>query len=286
MCISKVFDMEFSWTQIIIITFSFTMIIIVTVLLWGIYNNNKQPSKNTKNSPKIIDETMINDAHLQRLLMIEIINNKQELSVAIQSETITFDKISNNISLFGKELISSFGLTISQRIVTLMNKRNEVLRTYYQSVKNVICNNGNCVCLEEVESTNDTKIVHQIFPRIDTPDTLDITTITHRKLEGITRDITDNIAASFHIRDVDQTDNKNRPITHLDRLYNLITLYNKELVNQAKSYALRHYDISMNCGQSALEITHYISDELSSLIQDTNFNKDTKNSTHYQNSSK
>lgn len=233
------------------------------------------------------------------------------------SEMVTFSKMSNGMSLFGKSLIRSFGVAISQRIATLMHKRNEILREYYWSMRNVVCHNGNCVHViditpplteklssvqDEFTDINENKsivddnsshvksnnlqlsdikqseimespisrtIIKPIFPQSPSIESLDITIITQRKLEAITREITDNIAASFHIRDVDQTSNKNRPIVHFQRLFNLITMYDKELINQAKSYASHHYDISMNCAQSASEITHHISDELIILMKES-----------------
>lgn len=231
---------------------------------------------------------------------------KENLLPRQGSEIVTFSKMSNGMSVFGKSLIRSFGVAIAQRIATLMHKRNEILREYYWSMRNVVCHNGNCVHVidvqepisekqsdlggDEFNDINEDKsaekltsvandnllqsktsktIIRPIFPQSQSIESLDITTITHRKLEAITREITDNIAASFHIRDVDQTLNKNRPIVHFQRLFNLITMYDKELINQAKSYASHHYDISMNCAQSALEITHHISDELTVLMKES-----------------
>lgn len=240
-------------------------------------------------------------------------SHKEHLLHLQGSEIVTFSKMSNGMSLFGKSLIRSFGVAIAQRIATLMQKRNEILREYYWSMRNVVCHNGNCVHVIDIQdslienrvdsaqddfndiglgkdldenSEQNKTIIRPIFPALSSSlaaaraeswipqsksiESLDITTITQRKLEAITREITDNIAASFHIRDVDQTANKNRPIVHFQRLFNLITMYDKELINQAKSYASHHYDISMNCAQSASEITHHISDELIILMKESN----------------
>lgn len=320
------------------------LILVITVfvigLLWA-YNNyaiSQDPSSQFASDIISIRDIMINDSHLHRLLMIEIINDKpiyhsqspnlpnrdsrilfsstkeynggstintplsdlnsseshnREAKLHTHgSEVVTFNKMSGGMSLFGKSLIRSFGVAISQRIATLMHKRNEILREYYWSLRNVICDYGNCIQVKSTEfdpdEFNDSKDITDIksdgpnssefndnaiqgfnFGRSQAAGTVDITVITQRKLEAITREITDNIAASFHIRDVDQTSNKNRPIVHFQRLFNLITMYDKELVNQAKSYASHHYDISMNCAQSASEITHHISDELTVLMKET-----------------
>lgn len=255
----------------------------------------------------------------------------------LQSEAVTFSEMSNGMVLFGKSLIRSFGVTISQRIATLMNKRNEILREYYWSMRNFVCDNGNCYILEslipnmsQIQAINNTSVpliqreiftrnnenrddfvdgvedydksqnedqrlmdmreseiyadnetTRPVFPATNflynfsdptskNNEIINITTITQRKLEAITREITDNIAASFHIRDVDQTSNKNRPITHFQRVFNLLSMYDKELINQAKSYASLHYDISMNCAQSSLEITRHLSDEFNVLMNESN----------------
>lgn len=222
-------------------------------------------------------ETMINDSHLHRLLMIEIIHDKAESregvsGTSLPSEAVTFNKMATGISSFGKALIRAFGVIIAQRIATLMHKRNEILRDYYWALRNMTCNNGECV-VDLQKQNADEKVSCPVFPpaflgsRNLTNEVLDITTLTERKLEAITREITDQVAGSFHIRDIDQT-SRNRPIIHFQRLFNLITMYDKELVNQAKSYAARHYDISMNCAQSSREITNHISDEFAVLMRE------------------
>lgn len=251
---------------------------------------------------------------------------------SLGSEDVTFKKMSNGIQLLGRSLVRSFGGAISQRIASLMQQRNTIIRDYYRSMRDVVCHNGTCVHVIDVPPPNsDTKgsrIIRPLtstepfFPSIAHEETsdengikdfdpnssvdqgisissLDITTITLRKLETVTREIADNIAAAFHIRDVDYSNNdfetKNsasqqtqiglefgipnrrstkRPIIHYERLFNLIIMYDKELLNQAKAYAAKQYDISMNCAQSSLEITHHITDELKILMRD-NFGFDT-----------
>lgn len=206
------------------------------------------------------------------------------------SEAVTFSKMAAGMSLLGRALIRSFGVAIAQRIATLLHKRNEILRDYYGALRNMICQNGECFL--DLNKTDDgEKITRPVFPpaflshegsipysnhepgarnisKISSG-ILDITTMTERKLEGLSREITDQVAASFHIRDVDQASSRNRPLLHFQRLFNLITMYDKELVNQAKSYAAHHYDISMNCAQSSLEITRHISDELGILMRES-----------------
>lgn len=216
-------------------------------------------------------EMMVNDSYLHRLLMIETIYDKTEAQegttgTSLQSETVTFDKMENGMNSFGKTLIRYFGMTIAQHIVVLMNKRNEVLRDYYRTLRTMTCNDGECIVNNDKES-------RPVFPpaflstKNIANDVLDITTLTERKLEVITREITDQVTSAFQLRDVDQT-GRNLPLIHFQRLFNLITMYDRELVNQAKSYAFHHYDISMNCAQSSHEISNHISDEFAILMRE------------------
>lgn len=262
-------------------------------MLWNNNNNNTNNSETLHFSE--MKETLINDAHLNRLLMIEIINNKNK------AEVITFEKMNENISLITKTLLTSFGPTITNKIITLFQRRNEILKDYYSSMKNIICDNNSCVQINKNEddemSASDLyglELKSQEFRsqefkgqefrsqefkgqefkgqefRNNNFDTLDITTITNRKLEAIAREITDSIATSFNIRDVDQTFSKRRPTQHYQRLYNLIVMYDKELLNQAKSYVSNNYKISMECNRSSIEIISHLYDELTILIKKNN----------------
>lgn len=236
--------------------------------------------------------TIVKNSPHKKQEILELSNSKENYNIEpyfskVQhnnrspSEEITFNKMASGMSILGKSLIRSFGITIAQKIATLMHKRNEILREYYWSLRDAICYGGasdNCFIITEKSEiindnleSNEFKDENGNQPKniIKTSNTVDIITTTQRKLEAISREITDNIAASFHIRDIDQTANKNRPIVHYQRLFNLMTMYDKELVNQAKSYASHNYDISMNCSQSSIEITYHISDELSILMKES-----------------
>ena len=277
-------------------------------MLWNNNNNNTNNSETLHFSE--MKETLINDAHLNRLLMIEIINNKNK------AEVITFEKMNENISLITKTLLTSFGPTITNKIITLFQRRNEILKDYYSSMKNIICDNNSCVQINKndddemsasdlyglelkIQEFKGQEFKGQEFKgqefkgqefrsqefrsqefkgqefkgqefRNNNFDTLDITTITNRKLEAIAREITDSIATSFNIRDVDQTFSKRRPTQHYQRLYNLIVMYDKELLNQAKSYVSNNYKISMECNRSSIEIISHLYDELTILIKKNN----------------
>ncbi len=229
---------------------------------WWNQTQNKTIISNDEINIIKIKELLGNDSCLHRLLMIEIINSRV---IEIGSEKITYDRMTDGMKELGKILVRFFGTNIAQRISSFMNRRNELLREYYLALRKMNCDNGNCT----VESQEFKKsIIRPVFPdgsNIYSIDTIDITTITLRKLEDITREITDTIGAAFHIRDIDSTINKKRPIIHYQRLYNLLTMYDKEIINQAKSYSSHNYEISMNCSQSAFSITRHLSDEFNEL---------------------
>lgn len=274
-------------TYQIITILIFGAIILLFGLIWIFTRNASLNASSQFNSDLInMRENMVNDSHLHRLLMIEIVNDKEEITgnnveriignSLLPSETVTFSKMGVGMTLFGKSLVRAFGVPIAQRISTLMQKRNEILRDYYWTLRNMVCESGECSINFQKENDIVTRPVFppaflsQEYHRKDNQNVvLDITTLTERKLEAISREITDQVAGSFNLRDVDQSNARNRPIVHFQRLFNLITMYDKELVNQAKSYADHHYDISMNCAQSSLEITQHISDEFAVLMRET-----------------
>jgi hypothetical protein len=311
----KIIEMYLAVIQILIVMILiFLTLIIVGVLYWSTPSQSSDALNYLDSDIKVVRDVITNDSYLHRLLMIEIINKDKTLNepsstndIAIptilenspidsqhSSELITFRKISNGIDLLGRSLVRSFGGAISQRVTLLMHQRNNVIRDYYRAMRDVVCNNGRCVHIVNVTSddpeTKNTCIIRPLtstdsFPSyINNPTqnseeniiaSLDITTSTLRRLEVITRDVADNIAAAFHIKDIDETNlaigrrqyNK-RPIIHYERLFNLMTMYDKELLNQAKSYASKQYDISMNCAQSSLDITRHISEEFNILMRD------------------
>lgn len=266
-----------------IITIIVVALIFLIIVIYWIVSSTSSTTSQLNTDLTSLRETIINDSYLHRLLMIEIINDKAEApNTSLPSETITFSKMATGMNVFGKSLVRAFGVVIAQRIGTLMHKRNEILRDYYWSLRRMTCSNGECV-VDLINPKEDIKISTPVFPPIfqeyiRKPQTfisraltseqgLDITTSTERKLEAITREITDQVAGSFNIRDIDPE--HNRPLIHFQRLFNLITMYDKELVNQAKSYASQYYDISMNCAQSSLEITRHLSDEFAVIMRQT-----------------
>ena len=311
----------------VIIILIFLTLVIVGILYWSTPKQSQDVPSYLDSDIRNVRDVIIKDSYLHRLLMIEIINNNKKsegsnnieipkmfdaisipinkAEIYLDSESITFRKISNNIDLFGRSLVRSFGGTISQRITMLMHQRNIIIKDYYKAMRDVVCSNGSCVhvtndtgdtpkCIIRPVTSTDNIFINKISigsSEVNSNEILqcplnnkisislsDITTETLRKLEIITREISDNIASVFHIKDIDETNlllmsqqgnnssNNKRPIIHYERLFNLMTMYNKELLNQAKSYASKHYDISMNCSQSSLDITYHISDEFNILM--------------------
>lgn len=227
-----------------IIIASISLVLIIILLIWWF---SYKTSNTDITQIDLVHDIMSNDAYLQRLLMIEIISNTEGYSNS--SEAITFNKMAYGISLLLAPLKRPFGTTVAEKIVNLMQKRNEIIRNCYHELRNNKCKDGTCVHIIDVNDDSSGEV-------------LDITTGTLRKLELLTREITDNIASAFQIVENDKKPN-------YQRLFDLITMYNKELINQAKFYANKQYDISMNCIQSSVDIAHYISEEMNVLLQDS-----------------
>src|SRR5690606_27972351 len=99
------------------------VIIVAGFILW---NEDKTEEDESYDEMK---EIIKNDAHLNRLLIVEIINNKQNSKEI--SEEITFEKMNSNMSMTSKILIKSFVATVTSKIINLFQRRNEILREYY-----------------------------------------------------------------------------------------------------------------------------------------------------------
>ncbi len=194
---------------------------------------------------KIVGDIMVNDSYLHRLLMIETLSE----NTSYNSHNITFAKMSTGIELLGKSFVNPFGVTKAQRIASLINQRNTILRKYYSSIKGI--SNSD---LEDYQ-VEDSPLMTMTFS-------------ANRELELVTREIIDSIASVFHIKDVISTGSgTKRPVLHFQRLFNLLTMYDRELINQAKAYRSAQYDISMNCAQSSLEAANHIGSELKIIME-------------------
>jgi hypothetical protein len=340
-----------------------TVIAAAIIIMWSAASGINDTPNQLDAELKIVDEVMINDSYLHRLLMIEIVadrnkNSKSDLSIdkdftnsipesidsisthknQESSNIVTFNQMKIGMHLLGKSLVRSLGNVIAQRVAILMQTRNETLRIYYESMHNVICENGICAHVIEMrpentpnsnidsienvvsnseDETDDSIVIqHQKYPdsyldsdlstKRQNPETIsnakrfvsplfqtyqtdpsidiarifsgavnseiaDITSSTIRKLERLDREITDAIAASFHIRDSNANKNESckRPVVHHERLYNLLSMYDKELINQAKLYVSQQFNRSMSCTQSTLEIANQIGNELNLIMKES-----------------
>lgn len=314
----------------------FFALIIIGIVYWSSLNLSSevsslvQSSRSPSSFPieqlsdiKVINDIITNESQLHRLLMIEIIGKEKDIKIPplslenteipspnterVLASPITYKNISNNIDILGKILIKTFGGSLTQRIISLMHQRINIIKEYYESMNNIICHDGSCLHINSQQSPSDilnlqeSKITYYITPLTPTDSfpssniirsllnnneisehdceillaggtpisAPDITSITLRNLNFITKELVDTITTVINIKDVDQTTSSleqtstmkhHKYISH-GRLFNLFILYNKELINQAKSYAQKQYDTSMNCSQSLSKIAHHISTE-------------------------
>lgn len=252
------------------------LVIILGITYWIIFKPTTPETSFSES--KSLQDIMLNDAHLHRVLMIEIINASTggvNIPHESASENVTFGKITVGMSTLGKILIKYFGGTIAQKFSTLMNKRNSILKEYYHNM-NIKAASPHIHIINLSDNptteaaTDDDFIMKKSANTLNAIEPLDISNITMRKLEAVTREITNNIMGTFHLRDLETISDKKQPNPYNQRLYNLLIMYNRELINQAKFYSAEQFDISMNCSQSSLTLTQHIMDELVTLIKGDN----------------
>jgi len=252
------------------------IVIVIICLLWLIISANNDETEEITG----VSDYFINDCHLQRLLMIETIRqpnayDKFEESNEtiipsiipggnshIASEIITADHIRKDISTFAKSLSRYFNNNTVQVITTLLNKRQSILQEYYRTMHAMVCDKGSCVL-----PGKNNQPVRAVFPDPLSHDSSDVTTLVHRRLSENAREITDTLAAAvnIHHKSTPPKSNHKEEFQH-QRLYNLLVIYDKGLINQAKSYAAHDYDISMNSSQSSMGIAHHINAELLAIV--------------------
>ena len=257
--------------------------ILVICLVWIVTSTRNSSSDETLSIPNYF----ISDCHLQRLLMIETLRPSSSSGLApsaplvpsvippfiadgtsrIASEFITADHIKKEGMTFIKALSRYFNNSTVQTMATLMNKRQSVLQEYYRTMYSMVCDKGACV----LPGTKDQLVFPDLLSHDSLNVTSDVTTLVQRRLSEIAREITDTLAAAINIHHKStipmSTGTNLKEEFCNQRLYNLLVIYDKGLINQAKSYASHDYDISMNSSQSSLSIAQHISAELLTIIK-------------------
>jgi hypothetical protein len=227
-------------------------VVIIALAVWAKILPTPSPKAPSVGSPdfKIVRTTILNDAHLQRLLMIEIIRSSQSPTVPI-----TFDKIEGGIATLNKSLVKFLGGASAQTITNLMRARAQTIRTYYEAMQNVVCTDDVCLYIKD---SDEAPIVKPIAISSDKPDPNNLTHEVNTNLAQIRVQIIGAMANSTHLATL--------PIK-LDRMANLITMYDQEIINQARAYASHQYDISMNCHQSVIEIANHLGAEFNTIMR-------------------
>jgi hypothetical protein len=103
----------------------------------------------------------------------------------------------------------------------------------------------------------------------------DPTALVLEQLEIIAQNMVDAVATAFHIIDIDKLVVSDDSISkidkdmlvHYERLFNLMVMYDREIINQGRSYAASKYDTSMNCSKSAIDLSRYIGYEFAFLMR-------------------
>lgn len=235
-------------------------------------------TRNEINSCTDIDIKNIKDmvfatCYFQRLLMIEILHNKRiikpkkpetpEIDISDpdilesqfkessknDAEEITVDRILNNIETLRKLLIRPFGGSAAQKISTFLIEKNTIIRKFYHSIQMLSLNSEN----------------------VDVTETLNnMATATQKTLDKISHQICDQMGINLSDQKIDY--DKKVPVINNKKFYNILSMYDSELLNQAKTYATKNYVTSLNHSQSLLEISYHLSNQLSSLIKNNSQN--------------
>lgn len=225
-------------------------LILVGLIFWTQNNAAGPPVVNYSSELKTVREIFRVDVHLQRLLLIEIIHADRSASAAI-----TFNKIESGITLLGKTLVRFLGGATAQTLAELLRNRAQIIQEYYQALQQVVCTEGTC---QYVQPADPFPIIRPIEISSDKNNPNNLTSEIQNRLDEVKNQIMEAMAHSAHLI--------NLPIK-LDRLNNFWTMYDQEIINQARAYASHQYEISMNCNQSTLELAAHLGNEFNFLMQ-------------------
>ena len=244
--------MMYTWLIIII------LLIIVTILIISLYRcRNSSHLGQHWHSAR---EAMVTQSYLHRVLMIESINEKAN-SLDEKSNTVTYKKILKCDKILGRSLVTYLGNSAAEKVARLMAKRNRIMKTYYNTMKTSSCFDGYCVDTTKVDMSTLTDVT----TNEETYEKNDINNYTLRRLERVSREITDVIASSLNAKNSEHHANSSHNIIQYTQLFNLLSLYHRELINQTKAYVSKEYDISMNAIQSIVELSNAIVNEFENI---------------------
>lgn len=254
------------WLVIIIL-----ILLLICSVIFIIYSNNDKNSTTVDEDLYRVQEYFIGDNNLQRMLMIEILtstrqytnyntlgtkdiidytSSKSDDSLLANSqsvpENITYNRILISLKKLSICLTRYLGGVLSKRLILLLQRRHEILRDFY-------------VKLNKNLSLKDSRSKSTVW---DSENCSDIATDTLSKLKNI---------SEIMIADIKSVICNNRDISyyniHYRHLLDLFNMYDIEILNQAKSYNIGDYNISLNNFNGSKVIAQHISDELKTILK-------------------
>lgn len=249
------------------------LILMVSIMIFMLYlplYSRNEVNSCTEDEIKNIKDIMFSTCFFQRVLMVEVLSGQNSLIVnekdekdendilfgstrkTSESEEITMQKISVNIENMRKLLVRPFGGSAAKKISNLLLEKNKIVQEFYESVKLLSSNN------QEI-------LKHDLTKTID-----NISNQTIKKLDKTSHQICDQMG--INISDQNEDYDKKSPILNNKKFYSLMSMYDLELLNQAKTYGSKNFATSLNHSQSLLEISYHLSNELATLIKNNSQN--------------
>lgn len=220
------------------------LVLIIVLLLVLFFYPKKETSNN--NYSKNITAIMNYHAQSHRNLLLETIGQFQNRDQTYQDMI----KIDRQLRPY---LISKYGLTVSNNIISLLEKKDEILSAYYFNLTKSYCGDGVCVKVETSgEKTSNklnnldnfivqygTEIIENVRNNLNE---LNAQITTLLKFE---KDLETDLGTKFEI---------------------LLKLYDQEIINQAKSYVFKDFENSMNHSRGSYEVSYNLAEHLAKII--------------------
>lgn len=233
--------------------------LIIILIILGIFfypKNETLPESYEKELNTIFN----GHAQNHRSLLLETIGN-------FQNRDITYKNIIKIDKKFRPYLISKYGLTISNNIISLLERKDEIIAEYYLDLSQSYCKDSLCVKSvrnKDMGETKDFKILESVKNKIGDNFTVD------------------NFFLQYGIKTIEGTksnlDEINKQIITLmrfekksqDKLVKkfeiLLELYDQEILNQAKTYVFNDFENSTNHNNGCHEVSYKLASQLSKII--------------------
>lgn len=220
------------------IIISLALIIILILVLFFL------PKKEVINQNYVKNLTSIMNYHAQshRNLLLETIGQFKNREQTYQDMI----KIVRQLRPF---LISKYGLTVSNNIVSLLEEKDQIISVFYTNISKSYCSEGICVKGEIDDKSNKTldSFISQYA--------MELMDEVKKELDRLNSKITNLLKFE---KELEEEMSKKYEI--------LLSLYDQEVINQAKAYIFKDFENSMNHSRGSYEVSYNLADQLSKII--------------------